>query len=271
MSWKNLPFFYGQCLTPWLDYVKVLRNAKAYVIVPPVPMQLNVREVSKLLKVSEKRVYDWIKHGILRADRVNDQYRLHRSDLLERTASREIDIPAEIFAAPSSVEVPTSRLVDALGAGGIFYRLQGSDKPAVLRAIVNSLALPSNSDRETLAQLLLAREMLGSTAIGEGIAIPHVRRPILLNASRPAISLCFLENPVDFGAFDGQPVFAIFLLISPTARMHLHLLSRLSFALHDSQLKAALVRRASRDEILAEFERVERALKERDVEAEDDA
>ena len=90
-------------------------------------------------------------------------------------------------------------------------------------------------------------------------------------ASRPAISLCFLENPVDFGAFDGQPVFAIFLLISPTARMHLHLLSRLSFALHDSQLKAALVHRAARDEILAEFERVERAMKEPHVEAEDHA
>lgn len=41
-------------------------------------MQLNVREVSKLLKVSEKRVYDWIKRGILRAERVNDQYRMHR-------------------------------------------------------------------------------------------------------------------------------------------------------------------------------------------------
>jgi PTS system nitrogen regulatory IIA component len=92
-----------------------------------------------------------------------------------------------------------------------------------------------------------------------------------LNASRPAISLCFLENPVDFGAFDGQPVFAIFLLISPTARMHLHLLSRLSFALHDAQLKAALVRRASRDEILAELERVECAIKEGYVAAEVDA
>ena len=66
-------------------------------------MQLNVREVSKLLKVSERKVYDWIERGILRADRVNDQYRLHRSDLLERTSSREIDIPAEIFGmnAPS--------------------------------------------------------------------------------------------------------------------------------------------------------------------------
>ena len=233
-------------------------------------MQLNVREASKLLKVSEKKVYDWIKRGIIRADRVNDQYRLHRSDLLERTSSREIDIPAEIFADPTSVGVPTPRLVDALLTGGIFYGLRGDDKATVLRAIVNSLAVPSNSDRESIAQLLLAREALGSTAIGDGIAIPHVRRPILLNTSSPAISLCFLEKPVDFGAFDGKPVFAIFLVVSPTARMHLHLLSRLSFALHDSQLKAALVQRAARDEILAEFERVER-IKGRHPETEEDA
>ncbi len=234
-------------------------------------MQLNVREVSKLLKVSERKVYDWIKRGILRADRVNDQYRLHRSDLLERTSSREINIPAHVFEAARSAGVPVPRLADALRAGGIFYGLLGDDKPAVMRAIVKSLALPSNSDRESIAQLLLAREALGSTAIGDGIAIPHVRRPILLNASSPAISLCFLEKSVDFGAFDGKPVFAIFLLINPTARMHLHLLSRLSFALHDPQLKAALMRRAPRDEILVEFERVERAIKEPDIETEDDA
>ncbi len=234
-------------------------------------MQLNVREVSKLLKVSEKKVYDWIKRGILRADRVNDQYRLDRSDLLERTSSREIDIPAQIFEAPSYTGVSAPRLADALRAGGIFYGLPGGDKAAVLGAIVNSLAMPSDTDRESIAQLLLAREALGSTAIGEGIAIPHVRRPILLNTSSAAISLCFLEQPIDFGAFDGKPVFAIFLLISPTARMHLHLLSRLSFALHDPQLKAALVHRAARDEILAEFERVERAIKEPQIETEDDA
>ena len=178
-------------------------------------MQLNVREVSKLLKVSEKIVYDWIKRGILRADRVNDQYRLHRSDLLERTSSREIDIPAQIFDSSLFCRSSIPRLTDALHAGGIFYGLQGRGKAAVLSAIVNSLPLPSNSDRESLAQLLLAREALGSTAIGEGIAIPHVRRPILLNASRPAISLCFLDKPVDFGAFDDEPVFAIFLIDQP--------------------------------------------------------
>ncbi len=223
-------------------------------------MHLSVREVAELLKVSEKRVYEWIKRGILRADRVNDQYRLHRSDLLEQTSSREIDMPAEIFAPPPSAKTET--LAEALQAGGIFYGLGGDDKTAVLRSIVNILPLPPDTKRDSLAQLLLAREALGSTAIGEGIAIPHVRRPILLNTSGPSVSLCFLEKPVDFGAFDGQPVFAIFLLVSPTARMHLHMLSRLSFALHDPKLKAALVRRATREEILSDFERLERAIKD---------
>jgi len=224
-------------------------------------MQLNIRQVSKLLKVSEKKVNEWIKRGILRADRVNDQYRLHRSDLLERTSSRQIDIPAEIFAASEPAGIHAPYLVNALRSGGIFYGLRGADKPAVLRAIVETLALPPNVDRESLSQLLLAREALGSTAIGEGIAIPHVRRPILLSGSCASISLCLLDSPVDFGAFDGKPVFAIFLLISPTARTHLQLLSRLSFALHDSELKAALARRAAPSEILAEFERVEGAIR----------
>ncbi len=235
-------------------------------------MQLNVREVSKLLKVSERKVYDWIKRGILRADRVNNEYRLHRSDLLERISSREIDIAAQIFEAPAAAGESVYSLADALRAGGIFYGLQGDDKPAVLREIVNSLALPANSDRASIAQLLLAREALGSTAIGDGIAIPHVRRPILLNASIPSIALCFLEKPVDFAAFDDVPVFAIFLLISPTARIHLRLLSRLSFSLHDSELHAVLARRAAPAEILAEFERVERMIKEgASLQVEDDA
>jgi PTS system nitrogen regulatory IIA component len=223
-------------------------------------MQLSIRQVSKLLKVSEKKVNEWIKRGILRADRVNDQYRLHRSDLLEQTVSREIDIPAEIFAASESTGTRAPSLVEALRGGGIFYGLHGADKSAVLRAIVETLALPPNVDRESLSQVLLAREALGSTAIGEGIAIPHVRRPIVLSGSSASISLCFPDQPVDFGAVDGELVFAIFLLVSPTARTHLQLLSRLSFALHDRELKAALARRASAPEILAEFQRVEGAI-----------
>jgi PTS system nitrogen regulatory IIA component len=71
------------------------------------------------------------------------------------------------------------------------------------------------------------------------------------------VTLCFLEQPVDFGAIDGQPVTTLFTLISPTVRAHLHLLSRLGFALRDQDFKNAILRQASRDEILEALRRVE--------------
>jgi PTS system nitrogen regulatory IIA component len=65
---------------------------------------------------------------------------------------------------------------------------------------------------------------------------------------------------VDFGSLDGQPVTALFTLISPTVRAHLHLLSRLGFALRDPAFKKAIVSQASRDEILGALRRVEVAM-----------
>src|SRR5262249_48316043 len=105
---------------------------------------------------------------------------------------------------------------------------------------------------------------LQSTGIGEGIAIPHVRNPIVLHVPRPTVTLCFLDRPIDFGALDGKPVHVLFAMVSPTVRAHLRLLSRLSFALHDAGFKKAVLCKASRDEILRECERVERGLERAD-------
>jgi len=154
-------------------------------------------------------------------------------------------------------------LVDALRAGGI-SRIRGSaDKTAVLRSIVDIVPLPPDVDRESVAQMLLEREHAGSTAIGKGIAVPHLRTPVLLSDPGHLISLYLLERPIDFGAFDGQPVFAVFLIISATVRSYLELLSQLSFALGDARLKATLFRRAPSADIIAEFKRVESAIKRR--------
>jgi hypothetical protein len=52
-----------------------------------------------------------------------------------------------------------------------------------------------------------------------------VRNPMVLHVTHPQLTLCFLENPIQFDALDGQPVSALFALISPTVKTHLHLLS----------------------------------------------
>jgi PTS system nitrogen regulatory IIA component len=223
-------------------------------------MQLGVKEVSKLLNVSEKTIYRWVNQGVLPGYRVNEQYRFNRAELLEWATSRKMNVSAALFDEPESNAAPIPDLMETLQAGGIFYRLGGRDKESVLRAVVEHMRLPEEVDREFLLRVLLAREALQSTGIGDGIAIPHVRNPIVLHVSRPMITLCFLEQPIDFGALDGRPVHALFSLVSPTVRAHLRLLSRLSFALHDPGFKSAVARQASRDEIVDELRRIDAML-----------
>jgi PTS system nitrogen regulatory IIA component len=226
-------------------------------------MQLNVREAAKILNVSEKTIYRWINQRNLPAYRVNEQYRFNRAELLEWATSRKINVSPEIFHEPESKNGPLVGLCEALQAGGIFYRVGGTDKETVLRAVVETMRLPEEVDREFLFRVLLAREALGSTGVGDGIAIPHVRNPIVLHVSRPTITLCFLENAVDFGAIDTKPVHTIFSLISPTVRAHLHLLSRLSFVLRDPGLKSNLLRQATREELLKDVRRLEDSIEAR--------
>ena len=223
-------------------------------------MQLAVRDAASILDVSEKTIYRWIKEGKLPAYRVADQYRFNRAELLEWATARKINVSPEIFQEPEGSQVALPTMLEALQTGGIHYRIGGTDKQAVLRAVVDVMRLPDSVDREFLLQVLLARESLGSTGIGDGIAIPHVRNPIVLHIGSPTITLCFLEHPIDFGALDGKPVNILFTIISPTVRAHLHLLSKLAFALRDPAFKAVLTRQGSRDEISGEIRCIEERL-----------
>jgi len=223
-------------------------------------MQLSVKETAKILNVSEKTIYRWIKQQIVPVYRINEQYRFNRAELLDWATSRRIQISPEIFQETEQSKSPLPSLSDALKAGGISYRIGGKDKTSVLRSIVDILNLPEEVDREFLYQVLMARETLGSTGIGDGIAIPHVRNPVVLHVSKPSITLCFLDHPIDFKAIDGQPVSTLFTLISPTIRAHLHILSRLGFVLQNREFKTALKRQASREDLMETLSRAEAAL-----------
>ena len=74
----------------------------------------------------------------------------------------------------------------------------------MLRALVDVMRLPEGIDRELMFDFFVAREALGSTGVGDGIAIPHVlRNPVVLHVPSPVVTLCFLARAVDFAAIDG--------------------------------------------------------------------
>lgn len=225
-------------------------------------MQLTVRDVAGLLKVTEKTIYRWLKNGSLPAYRVNSQYRFSRAELLEWATAHQINVSVDVFREPSETEVSSHALSEALSLGGIYYRIEGENKESALRNVVSLMRLPAEVDREFLLQVLLAREAMASTAIGDGIAIPHVRNPIVLHVTEPIVCLSFLEKPIDFGALDGKPVSCLFTLVSPTVKAHLHLLSRLAYILRDKGLRGILQKQGSRDEILSGIARIESGLKQ---------
>jgi nitrogen PTS system EIIA component len=225
-------------------------------------VQLTVRQVSKFLDVAESTVIRWIKQRGLPARHVSGQYRFNRAELLEWATANQIKVSLEMFDHLETADEPPPSLAEALEEGGIFYQLPDTNKERALRALVGVLPLPAGIDRELLLRLFLVREASASTAVGDGIALPHVRNPIVLHVARPTVTLCYLEKPVEFGALDGKPVRVLFSLICPTMRSHLQVLARLSYALHDGRFKDAVLRQGERDEILRELRRVEATLVE---------
>ncbi|NLG33804.1 MAG: PTS transporter subunit EIIA [Lentisphaerae bacterium] len=221
-------------------------------------MQLTVKDAAKALNVTEKTVYRWIQSGGLPAYRVAGTYRINRAMLFEWATSKRVNFPAEDPEAdPEPMDMPA--LGRTLQDGGIHYRVGGTSKTDVLAAVVDLLKLPDSADRAGFLQALLAREQLQSTGVGDGIALPHVRNPAMVDVASPSVCLCFLETPIDYGALDGKKVRALFVPLSPNVRIHLHLLSRIAFALRHPQFKRLIEEEGCREDILAAAQSLEPA------------
>jgi PTS system nitrogen regulatory IIA component len=219
-------------------------------------MQLIVKDVIKLLNVPEDTLYHWINTKGLPAYRIKDQLHFNSTEVLEWATSYQLPISANALAGSDRQAASLPRLPQILEAGGIFYSVPGITKEQALRNVVELLPVPSATNREFLLGMLLAREALGTTSLGNGIAIPHPRNPIILDVIHPTITLCFLEHPIDYADLDGIKVSILFIMISPTVRIHLYLLSHLAFILRDMRFLAAIKHHAPRETIIAEADRV---------------
>ncbi|HSV43308.1 MAG TPA: PTS sugar transporter subunit IIA [Candidatus Bathyarchaeia archaeon] len=222
-------------------------------------MQLSVKDLSKLLNVTERTIYRWIKEQSIPVYRIHDQYRFNRVEILDWAMAQKINLSHEILQDDDSA-VPAISLTEMVKRGGIHYRVEGKDKTALLTAVVNLLNLPDDVNKESLLNAMLVREELGSTGFGDGIAIPHARYPIVTHIPNVIVSICFAEESVDFGALDGKPVHCLFTVISPTVRSHLKTLSRIAYVLQNPQVKEAIVNQKSREAILTEIEKAEQLL-----------
>jgi PTS system nitrogen regulatory IIA component len=220
-------------------------------------MQLTIREAAGHLGVTERQVRQWIKDRGLPAHSSDERLLLNAVELWQWATENGVHVSRKLLEEAIREPDAIPGLAALLVAGGIHHDVPGTDRASVLHEVVARLPLAAEVDREFVLRVLEAREAMGSTGIGGGIAIPHVRNPLVLSSKGAQVTLCLLRVPVPFDAVDGQPVHALFAVVSPSVPVHLRILGKLGFVLRDAALAAALHRRATSEEILHLIERAE--------------
>jgi nitrogen PTS system EIIA component len=135
-------------------------------------------------------------------------------------------------------------LLDFLAPEAVIPAMRVSGKKHALHELAIQVARLTGQEERAIYETLLQRERLGSTGIGEGLAIPHGKLPKL---GRLFGLLAKLDRPIDFEALDGQPVDIVFLLLAPedAGADHLKALARIARVLREPGLIERI--RAARD------------------------
>ena len=210
-------------------------------------MELNAVEVATLLGHPEKEIREWAHAGKLPHLDAQGRLRFNRQAILEWALARGHPLNLCLAEMEPAGLPPINEL---FAPNRFHYNVAGDTFAEALRAALDLFALPPEADKELIYDLLVSREKLMTTAIGDGLAIPHLRVPVVVNVPRPTLGIFFMSEPIEMGALDGKPVHTFFLLLSLTPKQHLELLARLAFLFHQPEFVKLLRERANPEAIL---------------------
>jgi len=212
---------------------------------------LTLAEVANYLKVAEKTVLRMVHNNEIPSIKVASQWRFRRSMIDDWLMSQMKSPPknelVKIIEA-SREPVPISRLTDRRF---ILLDLRPGTKEDLLRRLVQPLAENDFvKDGEEFLTKLLDREQMISTALGRGVAFPHIRRPKESQASRPVLVIGVCKAGTDFDSLDGEKSYLFFLLYTDSDVVHLRVMAKLNMLLGERKLGTKLLAAASEDDIM---------------------
>lgn len=154
------------------------------------------------------------------------------------------------------------KLLDFVVREAVVVDLQATGKEEAIREMVGSLHRAgrlADNDTESVIRAILSREELGSTGIGQGVAVPHTRHPTL---QKLIGTVALSPRGVDFAALDGEPVDIFFLLVSPQNQPgdHLRALENISRHLKDERFVNFLRQARTRENVIDVLEEADQGV-----------
>lgn len=135
--------------------------------------------------------------------------------------------------------------------GGVFFDIEGSTPQEIYKTVSGMITLPDELTSEQIYNALCAREQVLSTAVGNGIALPHARASIIKNIEQQQICVVYLKKPIDMQAPDEREVFVMFVLLTQNSQVHLKVLTELAALFRNLRFRKALETHAGEAEILS--------------------
>ncbi len=219
-------------------------------------MELKIKDVAQLISVSEKTIYRWIVENKIPAYRVNHQYRFNKDEINNWILNNKLNSLKNRPESEESIASPS--IYELFKHGGIYYKIEGENVESVLKNSLEVISVPQYVTRSRLYDAIIDREKLMSTAIGNGIAIPHPRESLVTGVNDQSISLCFLNSKVDYSSLDGEAVNILFFILSSNPKNHLEILYKIIFLCQKKDFLQLLEKQALRNEILQYVEEQER-------------
>jgi PTS system nitrogen regulatory IIA component len=203
---------------------------------------MTLSEAATYLKLAERTIHRMIQRSEIPCARVGGQWRFVKSVLDDWLISRMQVLPRnelDPFLQATDGMVQLSRMIDR---DHVVDRVNPGSPEEVIKQIVSNLAEQGVvRHAQSLVASLLAREQLSSTAMGHGVAVPHLRRPGEFDAGLPAVALAICREGTPFSAPDTIPVHFFFLLGTTSEVVHLRLLKRITMLFRDDSLSGELL------------------------------
>jgi nitrogen PTS system EIIA component len=219
-------------------------------------MDLEIGEVAELLNVDERAIQEMALGGSLPFYQMNGQLRFNRTEIEAWVMSREGN-GGNLRGNRGGVH--QFNLYRAIHRGGVLKDLPGESKEEVIYTAMVDVARRFDLDSAVLTDLLLDREALMPTGLGEGIAVPHAR-DFLLSMPFDVVTVVFPKEPLEYGALDGKPVHTLFVLLACQDRRHLNLLAKIAHLAIDPIWREQLKRKPSQPDLLEAIKKWEETL-----------
>ncbi|TAN38356.1 MAG: helix-turn-helix domain-containing protein [Nitrospirae bacterium] len=212
-------------------------------------MHLSVKDVAKMLNVSEKTVYRMVRNETIPFYRVGGQWRFDRRHIRSWLADAGQFTVRTVSAELTREDEETISITEFIRRGGIYRDIKGRTKEAAVRACLDIIgkAVP-HLDARRLFDSIMERERLCPTAIGNELAMPHPRH-FSRFTTLSYIALCFLEQPIPFESFDKEQMVDTLIFIFPRSELRfLRIQAKLLRLLKDEQV-LSMIKGGSRGEI----------------------